>query len=142
MQMGEGEIGGAERSVHTMYMAYTQSCAEHMRHRLRRTRRLETSAGWDAEKRREASTSRGGHGLRPASEGGWGGGDGFRRSGVEVNGIRQHARAKSEVQPPLQQYDSLYLLNLWNRKRHSWVSVKILKMPSNWPTFEGVFFSS
>lgn len=28
------------------------------------------------------------------------------------------------------------------KKRHSWLSVKILKMPSNWPTFEGVFFSS
>lgn len=41
MRMQEGEIvvvrgrGGVERSVHTMYMAYTQSCAEHMRHRSR-----------------------------------------------------------------------------------------------------------
>lgn len=79
-----------------MYMAYTQSCAEHMRHRLRRTRRLETGAGWDAEERREASTSAGGHGLRPASEGGVGGsGDGFRRSGVE--GERDQTTCKSKI---------------------------------------------
>lgn len=34
----KGETGRAEKSVHTMYMAYTQSCAEYMRHKLRRTR--------------------------------------------------------------------------------------------------------
>lgn len=87
MQMWEGEIGGAERSVHTMYMAYTQSCAEHMRHRLRRTRHLEMGAGWDTEVRGEASTSTGDRGSTSF----WRGGG--RGSGVEVNGIRQHARA-------------------------------------------------
>lgn len=63
MQMWEGEVEGAERSVHTMYMAYTQSCAEHMTHRLRlRTRHLEMGAGWDTEVRGEASTSTGDRG--------------------------------------------------------------------------------
>lgn len=62
MQMWEGEIGEAERSVHTMYMAYTQSCAEHMTQRLRRTRHLEMGAGWDTEVRGEASTSTGDRG--------------------------------------------------------------------------------
>lgn len=45
-----------------MYMAYTQSCAEDMRHRLRRTRSFKMGAGWDIEVQGEASTSTGGRG--------------------------------------------------------------------------------
>lgn len=45
---------------------------------------MEMGAGWDTEERGEEQEAV----VRPASEGG-----GVWRSGVEVNGIRQHARA-------------------------------------------------
>lgn len=89
-----------------MYMAYTQSCAEHMRHRLGRTRHLEMGAGWDTEERGEASTSTGGRGSTSFWRRGW---------GLEIWGRGERdqttCKSKSEVQPPLQKYESLYLSN-------------------------------
>lgn len=95
---------GVERSVHTMYMAYTQSCAEHMRHRSRGGEGEDKAFGdgcWMGYRgeQGEASTSTGGRGFNPLP--------GKGEGGVEVNGIRQHAKSKSEVQPPLQKYESL-----------------------------------
>lgn len=106
MQMREGEIvvvgggEGVERSVHTMYMAYTQSCAEHMRHRSRGGEGGDKAFGdgcWMGYRggQGEASTSTGGREFPPG------------RGEGRVNGIRQHAKSKSGVQPPLQKYESL-----------------------------------
>lgn len=50
---------------------------------------MEMGAGWDTEERGEEQEAV----VRPASEGVGGGGGGVWRTGVEVNRIRQHARA-------------------------------------------------
>lgn len=132
MQMWEGEIGGAERSVHTMYMAYTQSCAKHMTQRLRRTRHLEMGAEWGHRGTRRSQYIN----RRPWFNQLLEGGGGFRDLGSMW--IRQHARANLKCNHHWKKWE-FFPLRLIQRKRHSWVSVKILKMPSNWPTF---FFSS
>lgn len=57
--MRRGDRASREKCPHYVHGIHTQSCAEHMRHRLRRTRHLEMGAGWDTEAQGEASTSTG-----------------------------------------------------------------------------------
>lgn len=70
-----------------MYMAHTESGAQHVTHRLKRTRHLEDGC-WMGIQRKEEKPGHQQEAVRPASEGGW--------SGVDVNGVRQHARASLE----------------------------------------------
>lgn len=71
-----------------MYMAHTESGAQHVTHRLKRTRHLEDGC-WMGIQRKEETPGHQQEAVRPASEGGgW--------SGVNVNGVRQHARASLE----------------------------------------------
>lgn len=63
---------------------------------------MEMGAGWDTEERGEEQEAV----VRPASEGG---------GGLEIWGRGERdqttCKSKSEVQPSLQKYESLYLLN-------------------------------
>lgn len=88
--------GGAERSVHTMYMAHTQSCAEHMTHRLNRTRHLEDGCWMGIQRKVEKPG-------RPQVASLWGGG-------------KTTCKSKSGVQPPVQKHETLYLSKLMKHK--------------------------
>lgn len=57
MQMREVEEGGSREDVHTMYMAHTQSGAQHVTHRLKRTRHLEDGC-WMGIQRRNQDINR------------------------------------------------------------------------------------
>lgn len=65
-----GETGRAEKSVHTMYMAYTQSCAEYMRHKLRRTRHFKDGCWMGNSRDKEKPVHQQETVGQPASEGG------------------------------------------------------------------------
>lgn len=87
-----------------MYMAHTQSGAEHVTHRLKRTRHLGDGC-WMGIQRKEEKPRRQQEAVRPASEGGGLG-----------QGERGKTTCKSGVQPPLQKHESLYLSKLMKHK--------------------------
>lgn len=67
---------------------------------------MEMGAGWDTEERGEEQEAV----VRPASEGVGGGGGGLENWGRGEQD-QTTCKSKSEVQPSLQKYESLYLLN-------------------------------
>lgn len=109
MQMWEGEIGGAEKCPHYAYGIHTELC------------RTVWDIGWqgilkwvlDATQRyKEKPVHQQETVVQPASERGWGKGVGFRDlGGVEVDRIRQHARANLKCNHHWKKYESLSLLN-------------------------------
>lgn len=86
-----------------MYMAHTESGAQHATHRLKRTRHLEDGC-WMGIQRKEEKPGHQQEAVRPASEGGgvWG----------RCERGKTTCKSKSGVQPPLQKHESLYLLKL------------------------------
>lgn len=135
MQMWEGEIGGSrEKCPRYVYGIHTELCRTHETQIEEDKAFGEMGAGCDTDVRGEASTSTGDRGSTSFWRGEGGGGG----SGVEVDGIRQHARANLKCNHHWKNV-RVYTFQRNEKKRHSWVSVKILKMPSNCPTF---FFSS
>lgn len=106
MQMWEGGNRELSSTICT-WCAHTQSCAEHMTHRIRAGQGILAMVldGIQKGTRRSRYIDR-----KPRLKQLRGGGRGTEICRVKVNGIRQHAkRTKSEVQPPLQKYESLYL---------------------------------
>ena len=144
MQMWEGEKkGGAESSVHTMYMAYTQSCAEHMKHRLRRrTRHLEMGAGWDTEVTRRSQCS-----DRPWFNQLLAGGGGGRTGGGGTGVLRWTGSDNMQEQI----WSATTTEKIWEfipfrlmKKKEAFLGFcekkDYKRKPSNWPTCESVFF--